>query len=94
MGALIGGTERVAEKCSRRVGEQQPSGWFQCADVKGADFGRPTYIERDNQPVAGDGRPHDAGALGERFRDLGGREGASLLVEKAIADGDQHGRNA
>jgi hypothetical protein len=63
-------------------------------DIEGADLGRPAYIQRQDQPVPGHGRRQDAGALGQRLGGVGGRVGASLLVEKAIADGDQHGRDA
>jgi len=70
---------------------QAPCG-LQRMRVKGADFGNSAHIERHHHPVAGRGGRDDLRALRQNGRDLG-RVGASLRLEKTVADGDQHGRN-
>ena len=60
--------------------------------IVGADFGRPADIERHHHPLAGNPGRDDPGTLGQNGRHLG-RIGASIRLEKTVADGDQNGRN-
>ncbi len=77
----------------RLVGEFQPSGGLQGAGVEGADFGGSADVQGDDQAVAGDPCGHDFGAPRQGGGQVGGGA-TSLALEKAVADGDEHRRDA
>ena len=64
------GALKPGAQASGFADEFQLSGRFQRLRIEGADFGHPADIQRHHQPVAGDRRRDDAGALRQRRGDV------------------------